>query len=787
MEEVDSALFIADAAQVKTEHPGIDHGDISEVGTPEEQGRSNVILVVQQHPSEAGEDSMSHLTSDQTVAILKSDGTLDSGFSVINQDNGLDHHYTADGGIKIAEEASLDGEMENKTVENQNHLIVNSGDVSSIQVKEEQEMTAYPQQYVILTQSAEETEEAVDLNDASQPKYIKYEAANGLTYVLALQEHSDLLTQVTETNSVDPAHQNELSPTKKTGIGKRRLSGTSSVPAQSSLTTSTQSSSRGKSSHNASVDGINQAWFTTRDDKNALHSEGLKWKQGQWTKEEVDVLEDNINNYCKEHNIKDPAEVIFERSKEERKDFYRTVALGIQRPLFSVYRRVTRMYDRKNHRGKYTSTEIRSLRSLRAKHGNDWAAIGVALGRSASSVKDKCRLMKDNCNSGKWYPEEEARLAAAVHKLTGVKPSESITSGLSWAVVADQVGTRSEKQCRTKWLNYLNWKQQGGADWTREDDNLLIERVSSMNVVNDSELDWVVLSKNWASVRSPQWLRGKWWALKRHIPDYNKLSYPALLEQMKQVIYWNMKPKAGTIRQAKGDLDGTNGTPMEFFKNVIPVSVGNLSDGSLSLTYCPQDEEGYQAFEVLQSWTPQILGSVTQVGADGSSDGMQGILRGDGSHIIVQALGPNQGEGIHLCGQQQVIISTADMETHDTDDSEREAMAIQVAAGGLEDHTGHQDLNVLTSESLHENTFTTDGEEIVTVAEFQTEVEEADQDMMSQDVFETVTSEAGGDLVMGISSAASSLMTSLKDPILMSSSDVDCDKSHNAELTDEID
>ena len=35
------------------------------------------------------------------------------------------------------------------------------------------------------------------------------------------------------------------------------------------------------------------------------------------------------------------------------------------------------------------------------------------------------------------------------------------------------------------------------------------------------------------------------------------------------------------------------------------------------------------------------------------------------------------------------------------------------------------DLNVLTSESLHENTFTTDGEEIVTVAEFQTQVRHA--------------------------------------------------------------
>ena len=54
--------------------------------------------------------------------------------------------------------------------------------------------------------------------------------------------------------------------------------------------------------------------------------------------------------------------------------------------------------------------------------------------------------------------------------------AESITSGLSWASVAEHVGTRSEKQCRTKWLNYLNWKQQGGADWTRDDDQMLIEK-----------------------------------------------------------------------------------------------------------------------------------------------------------------------------------------------------------------------------------------------------------------------------------------------------------------------
>lgn len=50
--------------------------------------------------------------------------------------------------------------------------------------------------------------------------------------------------------------------------------------------------------------------------------------------------------------IEDPAEIIFEMSKEERKDFYRSVALGLNRPLFAVYRRVLRMYDNRNHVGK---------------------------------------------------------------------------------------------------------------------------------------------------------------------------------------------------------------------------------------------------------------------------------------------------------------------------------------------------------------------------------------------------------------------------------------------------
>ena len=52
---------------------------------------------------------------------------------------------------------------------------------------------------------------------------------------------------------------------------------------------------------------------------------------------------------------------------------------------------------------------------------------------------------------GKWTAEEEQRLSSAVHELSSAASGDFITAGISWAAVAQRVGTRSEKQCRSKW------------------------------------------------------------------------------------------------------------------------------------------------------------------------------------------------------------------------------------------------------------------------------------------------------------------------------------------------
>ncbi|XP_041346863.1 cyclin-D-binding Myb-like transcription factor 1 isoform X2 [Gigantopelta aegis] len=497
--------------------------------------------------------------------------------------------------------------------------------------------TCIPHQFIILPQSTgNNTHITVPFSldggqtsvaDCSEPmsKLIRLEGEDGQTYVLA----------VSGDGSGELSMKAEVDITQAGGLHKR--------PATTS----------GSSKKSSSNDDFTQAWFTTRDDKATFQSKGHRWRQGQWTKEETELLQSNINAYCKENDILDPTEIIFEMSKDERKDFYRSIARGLQRPLFSVYRRVTRLYDQKNHMGKYTLEEMDKLRELRSKHGNDWAAIGAVLGRSASSVKDKCRLMKDSCNSGKWLTEEEQRLSGAVYELAGVQSGENITHGLSWAAVAERVGTRSEKQCRTKWLNYLNWKQQGGSEWLRQDDINLVLKIANLDVMEDTEIDWNELSQDWPSVRSPQWLRGKWWSLKRHVPDYQTLPFEEIINYLKNIPYYTSYQKArvlgSSVRGSTSDLD------MQILPHGVSMETG-------------EDVDGFQAYEVLHHLTPTSTGALLIAQSQNSPTiSLSGAAMAT-DHIIVQTLPISQTEDsievnenvmVQLNNQPQVIITTS--------------------------------------------------------------------------------------------------------------------------------
>ncbi|KAJ7379344.1 Cyclin-D-binding Myb-like transcription factor 1 [Desmophyllum pertusum] len=299
-----------------------------------------------------------------------------------------------------------------------------------------------------------------------------------------------------------------------------------------------------------------------------------------WSKEENDQLKENILEYCKANNIPDPNIIIFEMTKDDRKDFYRTIAKGIRRPLFAIYRRVLRMYDRRNYVGKYSAEEVEQLKSLKEKHGNDWATIGAAMGRSASSVKDRFRLMRDHCHAGKWTAEEEQRLSGAVHELSSSTSGEFITAGISWAAVAERVSTRSEKQCRSKWLNYLNWKEKGGQEWTKQDEIQLITRIHNMNLQDENELDWQDMASNWSSVRSPQWLRSKWWALKKHVPEGDAVTFEGTVTYLYLTYIATLQNK---IERQEARFKGNHIPRVTMVPTGIrPVHVNPISTGAIT-------------------------------------------------------------------------------------------------------------------------------------------------------------------------------------------------------------
>ncbi|KAF5897187.1 cyclin-D-binding Myb-like transcription factor 1, partial [Clarias magur] len=403
------------------------------------------------------------------------------------------------------------------------------------------------------------------------------------------------------------------------------------------------------------VTAVSQAWFTTKEDKNTLVNKGHKWKQGMWSKEEIDILMSNIENYLKNRGIQDPSEIIFEMSKEERKDFYRSIAWGLNRPLFAVYRRVLRMYDNRNHVGKYTQEEIEKLKELRQKHGNDWATIGSALGRSASSVKDRCRLMKDTCHTGKWTEEEERRLTEVVHELTGTEAGDVVTQGVSWASVADLVGTRSEKQCRSKWLNYLNWKQSGGTEWTKEDDLNLIRRIIELAVEDENEINWDILAEGWSSVRSPQWLRSKWWTIKRQVANHKDLQFPVLLKGLQDV----MEAPSSTVNKvvvvgsrsvhaASSPVTALQ-IPVQIPVQITHVSSSDSTSGSSESGTITLNSGALQTFELLPSFHLQPTGTPgTYFLQTGTNQSLPLTLSANSTVTLAAAGSPSSPEQIIL-------------------------------------------------------------------------------------------------------------------------------------------
>ncbi|KAF3859674.1 hypothetical protein F7725_022073 [Dissostichus mawsoni] len=357
------------------------------------------------------------------------------------------------------------------------------------------------------------------------------------------------------------------------------------------------------------VSPVSQAWFTTKEDKDTLTNKG----------------------------IEDPAEIIFEMSKEERKDFYRSVALGLNRPLFAIYRRVLRMYDNRNHVGKYTPDEIEKLRVLREKHGNDWATIGSALGRSASSVNGRRR--------------------------------RAATRGGRVRDVGREAGLGGDGR------RFLGNGGRSGANEVRK-----TVSVKVLQVEEENEIKWEDLAGGWSSVRSPQWLRSKWWSIKRQVSNHKEIPFNVLLKGLRELIASSQSgspssSSSSSLQIRFNRLDESSGSPAPSSVAAlqIPVQITHL-DSSAAANDSETITGALQTFEILPSFHLQPTGTPGTYFLQTTSN--QGLSLGNNSTVtLTTGSSPSSHEHIilhslstdGLCSSDGVIIQTVTSDSASSD------------------------------------------------------------------------------------------------------------------------
>jgi 3-keto-L-gulonate-6-phosphate decarboxylase len=121
---------------------------------------------------------------------------------------------------------------------------------------------------------------------------------------------------------------------------------------------------------------------------------------------------------------------------------------------------------------KWTQEEDTKLIEAVKRHGIDWVAVAALVpGRTNLQCRSRWIHFLDLAigkKVGKWTPEENTKLAEAVKR-----------HGTDWVAVAALVPGRTNVQCHHRWTQTLDRIGKKGVKWTQEEDAKLIEAVKN--------------------------------------------------------------------------------------------------------------------------------------------------------------------------------------------------------------------------------------------------------------------------------------------------------------------
>ncbi|KZT71527.1 hypothetical protein DAEQUDRAFT_665723 [Daedalea quercina L-15889] len=282
-------------------------------------------------------------------------------------------------------------------------------------------------------------------------------------------------------------------------------------------------------------------WMNAQKLAEMVKKEGLVYKKGKFSAIEEAQLSAAIEHYRVTKGLTQDQlnELIF--SKERGRDtFWQEITSALHlRPIIAVYHHVRRNRHPLSQQGKWMETEDELLIGAVAQHGQQWERVSHIVGRMAGDCRDRWRNhLEDRATrrNGTWLKEEEEELTRIVTEMT-VEQGRDIDSEVFWGIVSQRMGgKRGRQQCRIKWTDTLSSQMKNSGErprWSQLDAYILVHKVDSLNVRDDTEIDWKLLpDENW-NVWSAHALQRRWLTMKRSIKGHEEMSHAEIMEILK--------------------------------------------------------------------------------------------------------------------------------------------------------------------------------------------------------------------------------------------------------------
>ncbi|KDR83959.1 hypothetical protein GALMADRAFT_55649 [Galerina marginata CBS 339.88] len=281
-------------------------------------------------------------------------------------------------------------------------------------------------------------------------------------------------------------------------------------------------------------------WLNASKLAELVKDEGLVYRKGKFSAIEEQQLKAAMENYQhgKQLSAEQLLDIIFAKTdKSKDTAFWSEITAAIPlRPIIAVYHHVRRAYHPMKQQGPWKAHEDEALKQAVTDVGQQWEKVSFHVGRMASDCRDRYRnhiVNRDIRITGHWSKEEENKLTEIVTEMT-VKQGKDIDNDVFWGKVSELMGgKRGRQQCRIKWTDALSktLKNEGQKPrWSQQDAFILVHKIDSLNVRDDTEIDWKLIADPDWNLWSAHTLQRRWLTLKKGVKGYEDMTHQEIMD-----------------------------------------------------------------------------------------------------------------------------------------------------------------------------------------------------------------------------------------------------------------